>query len=87
MLLYLFFKTDWTGIRGGVGQGWVSFEEQFGHRLLLYEFQVTPVPGVVTNTACLRQVAQMIVVLGYAFLWELNSGWFAIKNKTKQVLI
>lgn len=37
-------------------------------------------------TAHLRQVVQMLVVLGYAFLWEQNSGWFTTEKKT-QVLI
>lgn len=37
-------------------------------------------------TAHLRQVVQMLVVLGYAFLWEQNSGRFTTE-KNPQVLI
>ena len=36
-------------------------------------------------TAHLRQVVQMLVVLGCAFLWEQNSGWFTTEKK--QVLV
>lgn len=32
-------------------------------------------------TAHLRQIVQMLVVLGCAFLWEQNSGWFTTEKK------